>query len=177
MLALAVADRPDIAGRVLHFAAEPALSRVLRERADEYVTTDIEGEVDVSADIVDLPFEDGRWDVIVCSHVLEHVPDDDRAIRQLRRVLAPGGTAVVMVPRVSGRPTDEDPTITSPGERARRFGQADHVRLYGDDLEDRLRRGGFGRVEPVLPEDFPDWAETARLTPLVGTGDVTLFCA
>lgn len=178
-MALMVQAQPErFGGRVLHFAAEPALVPVFKRGAREYVTTDLEAEhVDVQADITDLPFEDGEWDTIVCSHVLEHVGDDAQAIRELRRVVAPGGTVVVMVPTRPGTVTDEDPSITDPAERIRRFGQADHVRFYGDDLADRLTAGGFTDLAAVDPGDFPIEAERCRLEPInAGAVNATYLC-
>jgi SAM-dependent methyltransferase len=180
LLGLALAQRPGIAaGRVLHFAPEPAVTRLLKAGAHEYVTTDISQTSDVKADITDLPFPDDRWDLMICSHVLEHVRDDASAMRELRRVLAPGGYAIVGVPRNVGVPTDEDPTITDPKELLRRFGQDDHVRIYGDDLESRLMAAGFTSVEPVVPDDFPaDVVESHRLRVINGgTGEILLFCS
>ncbi len=88
-----------------------------------------------------------RFDLILCSHVLEHIPDDRGALRQLRRVLRPGGAAVIQVPLRTG-PTDEDASVVDPAARHRRFGQFDHVRFYGSDFTDRVRAAGFG-VEAV----------------------------
>lgn len=144
---------------VLHFAPEPSIARALA--ADpSYVSVDIEpGLADVAADISDLPFEDESFGLIVCSHVLEHVADDAGALAELRRVCAPGGRVLVMVPRDPGVPTDEDPTLADPAERRRRFLQEDHVRLYGSDLESRLEAAGFA-VEVRVPalESGPDGA-------------------
>ena len=85
-------------------------------------------------DITDIPYADGSFDVILCSHVLEHIPDDRRAMRELRRVLAPRGWALLQVPIDHQRAvTFEDPSVTDPAERARLFGQHDHVRWYGRD--------------------------------------------
>jgi SAM-dependent methyltransferase len=134
----------DPGTRWLHFAPEYALERLLRAAPGiRYLTTDLEpGAADVAADVTALPFEDGAFDVVLCSHVLEHVEDDVAAIRELARVTRPGGTAIVLVPIDHGRArTYEDPSIVDPGERERAFWQHDHVRLYGRDFPDRLRAG------------------------------------
>lgn len=138
-------------GRVLHASPEPFLRKRLKELPGiRYTTVDLSRpDVDVNADLCDLPFEDGTFDHIVCSHVLEHIPDDDRAMRELRRVLAREGTAIVNVPLRWDRPTEEDPDAPEP-ERVRRFGQADHVRYYGPDVEGRLEAAGF-EVSRVCP--------------------------
>jgi SAM-dependent methyltransferase len=144
----------------------------------EYVTTDLNETADVTADITDLPFPENRWDFIVCSHVLEHVGDDQAAMREFRRVLAPGGRALVMVPRNLGTKTDEDPSITDAKERTRRFGQHDHVRIYGDDLEERLRTAGFDIIDEISPDAFPaEDVERYRLRSInAGNGEVALLC-
>ena len=99
---------------------------------------------DVKADICDLPFEDEQFDVIFCNHVLEHIPDDTQAMRELYRVLSKGGWGIFQVPQELERAeTFSDDTITDPKERARIFGQYDHVRIYGKDYFDKLRSIGF----------------------------------
>lgn len=130
--------------RLLHFAPEHGLTRKLRAQlGDRYVTADLaRTDVDRREDITHLSFEDDRFDVIYCSNVLEHVPDDTRAMRELFRVLEPGGIAIVQVP-IRGLVTHEDPSITDPAERNKHFGQADHVRYYGEDIAERLRASGF----------------------------------
>ena len=147
--------RDDISGRVLDIAPDRSLERALRPMPGvEYVSGDLERtDVDVRLDVTAMPFDYASWDVVLCSHVLEHVPDDAAAIRELRRVVRPGGRVYVMVPLVPGRTdTLEDPAATTPEQRLARFGQPDHVRIYAeDDLTARLRAGGFDRVDVVAP--------------------------
>jgi SAM-dependent methyltransferase len=103
------------------------------------------GGVDDKVDITELPYEDGEFDFFICSHVLEHVSDDRKAIRELHRILRPGGKGILMVPIVLGvSEIDEDPTVVSEGERWRRFGQFDHVRLYSKHgFIERVKAAGF----------------------------------
>ena len=96
----------------------------------------------VQMDITRIQFPDDTFDVIYCSHVLEHVPEDRQAMREFHRVLKPGGWTVLQVP-VTVDVTFEDPTVTDPAERKRLFGQNDHVRRYGPDYRDRLVGAGF----------------------------------
>jgi SAM-dependent methyltransferase len=100
--------------------------------------------VDVQSDITRMAFRDASFDLIVCSHVLEHIPDDLAAMREVLRVCKPGGTAILNVPYEPGSKTFEDPSITTPEERRRAFGQADHVRVYsGTDYISRLESCGW----------------------------------
>jgi SAM-dependent methyltransferase len=139
--------------RLLHFAPEPALRSWLENLADvDYLTADI-GRPDVSAvlDMTEMGVRAEAFDAIIASHVLEHVADDRAAMRELSRILRPGGTALVMVPLDASRPvTLEDAAITTPEARQAAYWQADHVRLFGRDFEDRLRAAGF-EVELVRP--------------------------
>ncbi len=152
MMALALQERglPRPGHRVLHVAPDRSLRDRLRTSPGvTYVGGDRKepgytyppGTIDL--DVAALPFPDDDFDLVICSHVLEHVQDDRRAMRELHRVLRPGGLAILLVPMSQRADTDEDPTITDPEERARRFGQRDHVRLYGRDYPDRLREAGF----------------------------------
>ena len=130
--------------QVLHVAPERCFERRLRTRIGRgYVTADLNDlSVDVHMDITRIQYPDESFDVIYCSHVLEHVQDDRRALRELHRVLKHDGWAVILVP-ITATETFEDPTITSPRERKRLFGLSDHVRRYGRDFVGRLQETGF----------------------------------
>ena len=101
--------------------------------------------VDVQADITQLPFADEEFDVVLINHVLEHVPDDRQALREIYRVLRPGGRALMQHPMPEGLTgTVEDPSVTDPADRLEAFGQADHVRMYEEsDFRARIREAGF----------------------------------
>lgn len=137
--------------KVLHFAPEQCFLKRFRKLKNlNYTTTDLLSPIaDVKADICDLPFEDDSYDVILCNHVLEHIPDDTKAMQELYRVLKPGGFGIFQIPQEIDRETTfEDDSITDKAERAKIFGQYDHVRIYGRDYFDKLRAVGF-KVEEV----------------------------
>ncbi|WP_336067023.1 methyltransferase domain-containing protein [Mesoflavibacter sp. CH_XMU1404-2] len=137
--------------KVLHFAPEQAFYKRFRLLKNlDYTTTDLLSPLaDVKADICNLPFKDNSYDVILCNHVLEHIPDDTKAMQELYRVLKPNGMAILQIPQDLNRATTfEDDTITDKKERAEIFGQYDHVRIYGRDYFDKLRSIGF-KVDEV----------------------------
>ncbi|GMN10481.1 class I SAM-dependent methyltransferase [Croceitalea sp. MTPC9] len=137
--------------KVLHFAPEQAfLKRFQKLKNIEYTTTDLNSPIaDVKADICNLPFDDNSYDVVLCNHVLEHIPNDTKAMQELYRVLKPGGWGIFQIPQHLNREsTFEDNSITDKKERAKIFGQYDHVRIYGRDYFDKLRNVGF-KVEEV----------------------------
>ncbi|MCC1483250.1 class I SAM-dependent methyltransferase [Winogradskyella immobilis] len=137
--------------KVLHFAPEQAFyKRFKKLKHLDYITTDLNSPLaDVKADICDLPFKDNEFDIILCNHVLEHIPDDTKAMQELFRVLKSGGMGIFQIPQdLSRETTFEDDSITDKKERARIFGQYDHVRVYGRDYFHKLRSIGF-RVEEV----------------------------
>jgi len=145
---------------VLHIAPEQCFHQRFKTQPNlQVLTADIESPLaDMHFDLHQIPLEDNRFDVIFCNHVLEHVTDDAQCLRELYRVMKPGGWGIFQVPWVPGiAVTDEDPSITDPAERERRFLQYDHVRLYGEDYPQRLTAAGF-TVEKVelfktLPQD------------------------
>jgi SAM-dependent methyltransferase len=147
---------------VLHFAPEEAFRRAIARLPNlQYVTADIEpGKAMLEIDITRIPFEDCTFDVILCNHVLEHVPEDRKAMSELYRVLSASGWAILQSPVDPTRDrTFEDPSITSPQDRERLFGQHDHVRVYGRDYKARLESAGF----TVTVDDYSQKLGAARI--------------
>ncbi len=147
--------------KVLHFAPEQAFYKRFRKLGNlDYTTTDLLSPLaDVKADICNLPFEDNTFDVLLCNHVLEHIPDDTKAMQELYRVLKPGGWGIFQIPQDLNREkTFEDDSITDQKERAKIFGQYDHVRVYGRDYFDKLRSIGFKVEEVDYTEQLPSEA-------------------
>ncbi len=126
------------------------LNDTTTEPLDSYITLDLESPLaKVHADVQALPFEANTFDIIFCNHVLEHVADDRLAMREMYRVMRPGGWGVLLSPVDEERAeTFEDDAITDPAERTRIFGQYDHRRIYGRDYVDRLRAAGW-KVEEI----------------------------
>jgi len=151
--------------RLLHISPQRHLARVLRSKDNiEYVCGALYPDRIPSipaqkVDVTRMDFGDGEFDVVICNHVLEHVREDTTAIREIFRVLRPGGFAVLQVPLALDLPkTLEDPSIVGERERLNAYGQKDHLRLYGLDYFERLRNAGF-RVErdnPFKNEWLPD---------------------
>ncbi|MGE4220962.1 MAG: class I SAM-dependent methyltransferase [Alphaproteobacteria bacterium] len=132
--------------RILHVAPEACIRAHLETRPQlRYTAIDrFDPDAPLAMDLTRLDFAAGRFDLILCSHVLEHVEDDRRAIAEMARVLRPGGRALVMVPmdrRLAQ--TQEDASVTTPAGRAAAFGHPYHVRICGRDYADRIAAGGF----------------------------------
>ncbi|MEP2025019.1 MAG: methyltransferase domain-containing protein [Reichenbachiella sp.] len=145
---------------VLHIAPEICfIKRFEKIHGDQYITADLESPLaKVKMDIHEMPFDDNRFDVAFCNHVMEHVADDIQSMKEIHRVLKPGGWAIIQIPIFHPVPevTFEDDSVTDPKEREKLFGQDDHVRLYGKDYPDRLRQAGFTVVE----DDFVNTLST-----------------
>lgn len=143
--------------KVLHIAPEQCFLKRFKKLGHEYITADLHSPIaDIKADITDLPFENDSFDVIFCNHVLEHIPSDTKAMQELYRVMKSKGFGIFQVPRdVSRETTFEDDSITDPKERARIFGQYDHVRIYGKDYFDKLRHVGFKVLEVNYTQTLP----------------------
>lgn len=144
--------------RLLHVAPEHMLGQVFATAPNiDYVTADIAAPgVMLQMDITDIQLGDDSVDVIICNHVLEHIPDDRRAMAELFRVLRPGGWAILQVPiSLTLEKTHEDPSIVTREGREQAFGQASHVRIYGADYPQRLSEAGF-EVRPFRWREHGD---------------------
>tara|TARA_Y100000991_G_C21864586_1_gene302411 strand:- start:28 stop:699 length:672 start_codon:yes stop_codon:yes gene_type:complete len=152
--------------KVLHFAPESALMNQFKKLKNlTYDTIDLNSPIaDIKADICDLPFLDNSYDFILCNHVLEHIVDDNKAIRELYRVLKKNGIGIFQVPIDYNRDTTfEDFSVTNKKERNKLFGQYDHVRIYGLDFFDRLQKAGFS-------------VERCEYTSKLSKEDIIKFC-
>ncbi len=157
----------DSATELLHFAPEYCLEVNLRaaqrSRGQKYTTADINpAGVDLQLDLMSLELDSDSFDAVICSHVLEHVLDDQLAMSELHRVIRPGGWCLVSVPLDPSREeTYEDAGVTSPADRERQFLQSDHLRLYAPDIEQRLSATGF-EVDVIKPSEFFEAEEITR---------------
>lgn len=150
--------------RLLHVSPQYSLSRNLVEMPNiQYVSIDIQDRANLThrMDLTNLAFESESFDAAICIHVLEHIEEDLKAINELYRVLKPGGWAVISVPLRLDQKTYEDPTVTSPEDREREFGESGHFRYYGYDLKDRLESRGFSveldlaaNINPEVKEKY-----------------------
>jgi SAM-dependent methyltransferase len=146
----------DSSKKVLHIGPEKCLHDLLKKRfKSNYVPGDKfeegytgYGTDTVNLDVTDLKFPDNSFDIILCNHVLEHVQEDRKAMREMYRVLKPGGFAILQVDiDYRFEITNEDPSITDPKEREKHYGQFDHVRVYGRDYKNRLEEAAGFKVE------------------------------
>ncbi|HYG19555.1 MAG TPA: class I SAM-dependent methyltransferase [Ohtaekwangia sp.] len=148
---------------VLHIAPEACfIKRFEKMHGEDYITADIESPLaKVKMDIHQIPFPDNQFDVVLCNHVLEHVRDDIQAMREICRVLKPGGFSIMQVPFFNPVPqeTFEDDSITEPRAREKIFGQDDHVRKYGHDYPLRIQRAG---LQPLKEEFVNQLSDDAR---------------
>lgn len=145
--------------KVLHIAPEQCFYKRFKKLPNiRYTTADLESPIaDYHCDVQELPFEDNSYDVVICNHVLEHVDDDLKAMKEVKRVMNQNGFAILMVPfETSLDSTYEDPAITDPKERTKHFKQYDHKRLYGLDFPLRLKEAGFSFTTPSFEEKIDE---------------------
>ena len=150
--------------KVLHFAPEqPFLKRFKALKNLDYTTADLDSPIaDLHLDVTNIDLPDNQYDVVICNHVLEHVNDVNKAFSEIKRILKPGGWAILMVPINPNVDTWEDPSITDPEERKRNFGQYDHVRQFGRDYAQVLEKAGFTVDADRIYYEFSD-EQRARL--------------
>ena len=130
--------------RILHFAPEPFLRRRLQQFAGYIAVDFVPQDVDLGCAMDRIPFSDGAFDLVIANHVLEHVGDEATSLREVHRVMARDGRWIVSVPQVHAWDhTYEDDSSTDPEQRRLHFGQSDHLRIYGRDIEDKLTETGF----------------------------------
>jgi SAM-dependent methyltransferase len=147
---------------ILHIAPEVCLMRKFRQmysnKPEGYITADLESPLaDMHFDVQCIPMEDNSVDIIICNHILEHVESDSLALKEMHRIMRPGGLGVMLVPIDYTRETTfEDDTITDPKLRAEVFGQYDHRRVYGKDYTQRLIAAGFEAVEIDYAAQFSE---------------------
>jgi hypothetical protein len=158
--------------KFLHVAPERCFQERLKARLGEsYLTADLfNPRAMIRMDITDIKLEDESIDNIYCSHVLEHVLEDRKAMKEFHRILKPDGWAILLVP-MSTTPTFEDPSIVDPQERLKYFGQEDHVRQYGPDYVDRLEEAGF-KVKAWSVGDLFSVEEVVRMGLTPAAGDI-----
>lgn len=140
--------------KVLHFAPEYCFQRKFKSLSNlDYISADLYApSAMLKIDITDIKLEDNTFDCILCSHVLEHISDDRKAMRELYRILKPNGWAILQVP-IMREKTFEDISIKSAEERLKYFGNRDHVRVYGLDYKERLEDAGFTvKIDSFLSE-------------------------
>lgn len=162
--------------KVLHIAPEQCfVKRFKALKHLDYYTADLESPIaDIKLDVMKMPLPDESFDMVMCNHVMEHVPDDRQAMGEVYRVLRHGGFAILQVPlEPTLEHTYEDPSITDPKEREKHFLQKDHVRLYGRDYASRLRSVGFNVTEDALIDEL-ETAEQARFC--LPKGEIVYFC-
>lgn len=128
--------------KVLHFAPEALMVQWLVAKSCEYLNVDLYNPAMRKMDITNIELPDESRTLVWCSHVLEHIPDDRKALQEIHRVLSPGGMLVLQVP-INGETTYENPEVQTDADRLQHFLQEDHVRLYGRDLKKRIEQCGF----------------------------------
>ncbi len=147
--------------QVLHIAPELCFIRPFeRQHGKLYITADLESPwAKIKMDVQHMPFADNQFNVVLCNHVLEHVENDIQALQEIKRVLRPGGYAILQVPFYHPVPekTLEDQSIVRPADREKLYGQADHVRRYGKDYLNRIGQAGLKAREVAFAEELgPD---------------------
>ena len=166
--------------KVLHIAPWSGLQKKFKELNNwEYTTADLSApNVDIHVDLTNLNFDNESFDMVICSHILEHIPDDVKAMSEIFRILTLGGHAYIQVPYSNSRMTIEDFSVVDPLGRMRLFGQADHVRKYGADLKERLDSVGFSVNEDYSARELDEeQREIYGVGKIVDDNDAVFWCS
>jgi len=163
--------------KMLHIAPEQCFYRRFKQMHNlDYTTADLNSPIaDIHMDLHEIPLVDNSYDVIFCNHVMEHVKDDHQCMTELFRILKPGGFAIIQIPQDLNREItlEDDPSIKDPKERERIYWQKDHLRLYGKDFAQRLRKAGFTVDENRFVDSLsPELVEKYRLP----AGEPIYYC-
>lgn len=156
--------------KMLHIAPEECFSNIFREKlGNKYFSGDLEPERysyytrAIKVDLTQIDFPSESFDILICNHVLEHITDDLKAMREIFRILKPNGMALIQVPiSLKLSSTYEDSGIISPDERLVKFGQKDHVRIYAKDFKERLKKAGF-QVKTYNTKEFDNYKHFEKL--------------
>ena len=162
--------------KVLHIAPELCFIKKFKALPNlEYTTADLDSPLaDVKLDVHQIPYSENTFDVVFCNHVMEHVDHDIEAMKEILRILKPGGWAIIQSPVYPELPhTLEDPSIIAPAEREKIYGQNDHQRKYGRDYGDRLRKAGFQVTEDHYVQQLETWKVNQYALPL---DEIIYFC-
>lgn len=162
---------------MLHIAPEQCFYKLFKTQKNlKYTTGDYNSPIaDIHFDLHHAPFEDNTYDVIFCNHVLEHVENAEQCMRELYRIMKPGGWGIFQVPLDTSRAlTYEDKSITSPEDREKHFWQKDHVRLFGLDYKEKLAAAGFNvKVDDFVNTLTPELIDRYRLP----AGEMIYLCS
>lgn len=161
---------------MLHVAPEKILAQVFQSTiGNGYMSVDIEkNRAMVEMDITEIKFANNKFDAIYCSHVLEHIVEDEKAMKELCRVLKDDGWAILNVPIMTEGKTFEDYTIIEADERMKIYGDPLHVRNYGNDYKDRLTQNGFN-VSIIIAKNFLSSSEIINMGITSAAGEI-YFC-
>lgn len=162
--------------KFLHIAPEYCFIKIFKGMKNlDYITADlISPWADVKMDVHDIPFDENSFNVVICNHVLEHVDDANKVMKEFYRVMKPGGWGIFQVPiDINNKATIEDKNVIDPNERERLYWQSDHLRLFGLDYGKKLSEAGFKVTESDFINELSDDLVERYALP---KGEIVYFC-
>ena len=162
--------------KFLHIAPEYCFIKIFKGMKNlDYITADlISPWADVKMDVHDIPFDENSFNVVICNHVLEHVDDANKVMKEFYRVMKPGGWGIFQVPiDINNKETIEDKNVIDPNERERLYWQSDHLRLFGLDYGKKLSEAGFKVTESDFINELSDDLVERYALP---KGEIVYFC-